>query len=647
MSMMHISLLGPMRVTVDAVTLKSPKRRDAERLWAYLLLRRGQTLARADLAEVLWPDAENAGFLLRHSLHQLQQHLPPAVGVPWLAVNRTTLRWNTEADYWLDVEVFEQQVGQIEPPGDLNQMKAASELYTGPLLDGWDEPWLVADRARLEAVYLTALEGIARAQALAGELPAALLAAGRLLDYDPFREESHRLIMELHVQAGDRVAALHQFTQYGALLAAELGAAPSPELAALAEHIRGQEAASAPAVPGTNGTPGIPDRAEGGPPDAHARLPRYSTVLVGGERVREITHGLAEARLVTVTGAPGSGKSRLAAAAAEAEGARGAFPCGIGWVDLAECTDDGQVAGALAKAFGARAQPNGRGVGWLAPLAEQAAGGAALLVLDNAEHLVAACAEHLPGVLAALADLRILVTSRERLGVGGEQIWRVPLLAVPPGNAVPGGSQSAEAMTLFTDRANRHRPSRLWTREDLVAGAAVCRLLDGLPLALECAAACLARHSPAELATLLAADLTALLDQPLGPDGVRGGHYRTLGEAIAWSTVTLSDTESALLRRLAVFKGNFGVAEAEAVCSGDAGSGAQVPEEAVIDLLDRLVAKSLVASDVNAPASARHRLLGVMAAHGRRALLQTGEWAVLERRAAQARAAVESDRARL
>jgi predicted ATPase len=353
-----------------------------------------------------------------------------------------------------------------------------------------------------------------------------------------------------------------------------------------------------------------------------APLPVPLTGFVGRAReLADVVCRLRATRLLTLTGPGGGGKTRLAlevaarAASAPAASARGedapargdapdAPASGVVWVDLAPVGEPAQVAGQIAAAAGVTERPGG------SPLdAVRASMGAAprLLVLDNCEHVVGACAEAAERLLRACPGLTVLATSREALGVAGEAVWPVPALAAD------------EARRLFVERARAARP-------DLDAGAAgdaggaavdeICRRLDGLPLAIELAAARVRALAPAQIAERLG-DAFRLLT---------AGHrtalprHRTLRAAMDWSHGLLAEPERVLLRRLAVFAGDFALEAAEAVAAGPALDAADV-----LDTLAALVDKSLVQAAAPAGAAVRYRLLETVRQYGRERLAQAGE----------------------
>ena len=349
-------------------------------------------------------------------------------------------------------------------------------------------------------------------------------------------------------------------------------------------------------------------RAVGG--RAH-NLPAPLTSFVGrDEEVPAVRAAVAGHRLVTLTGPGGTGKTRLALEAAA--GLLGGYPHGVWLIELAALTDGAPVAHATAAAVGVRERA-GRSL--VDALAEALRPRHALLVLDNCEHLVDACAGLTHALLRACPRVHILVTSREALGLAEEVVWRVPPLAVPPPGAPDRSSLSPPAVTrypavqLFRDRALAVQPAFRITDANAPAVAQVCVRLDGIPLALELAAAALRVLSVEQLLGRLD-DRFRLLT---GGRRTALERHRTLRAMVDWSYERLGEPERRLFDRLAVFAGGWTLEAAEAVGAGDGLARADV-----LAALVRLVDTSLVLVDVARPAGPRYRLLETLRQYGQR-----------------------------
>ncbi len=311
-------------------------------------------------------------------------------------------------------------------------------------------------------------------------------------------------------------------------------------------------------------------------------LTAWPTALVGraGERT-QVADLLERDRLVTITGVGGAGKTRLAHAVAEDVAHR--HPDGIVWVELARLSDEAQVAGSVALACGLRETV---GISATDLLARSLGDTSILIVLDNCEHLLEASARIAETLLRAGQHLRVLATAREPLGVAGEVTWRIPSLGLPAeGERDPERAAASDAVRLFVERARAARPDFALDAAAAPAVAAICRRLDGLPLALELAAARVRTMSLERLATGLDDRFRLLTGGPR----TAVARQRTLLASIEWSHDLLVEPERVLFRRLGVFAAAFELEAAEAVGTDD-----DLEAVEVFDLLARLVDKSLV-----------------------------------------------------
>jgi predicted ATPase/DNA-binding CsgD family transcriptional regulator len=353
------------------------------------------------------------------------------------------------------------------------------------------------------------------------------------------------------------------------------------------------------------------DQARAGERTSKGRLPVQLTSFVGREReVAEVEGLLVDHRLLTLTGPGGSGKTRLALAVAFE--VVGSFENGVWFVELAPLTDPNLVPQAVANAVGAREAP-GRPLD--ETLFEHLRDKELLLILDNCEHLVEACAKLADALLRSCPRMRILATSRERLSVGGEGAWLVPSLDMPDLLGLGRGLSADElmefsAVRLFVERAQDAVPAFGLTERNAPVVAKLCRRLDGIPLAIELAAARVRVLSVEQISSRLE-DSFALL---AGGSRMADPRQRTLRAAIDWSHELLSEGERVLFRRLSVFAGGFGLEAAEKVCGGEG-----IQEADVLELLSRLVEKSLVLV-VERDGEARYRMLETVKRYGQERL---------------------------
>jgi predicted ATPase/class 3 adenylate cyclase len=337
-------------------------------------------------------------------------------------------------------------------------------------------------------------------------------------------------------------------------------------------------------------------------------LPVQRSSFVGREpEIVAVRERLGAGRLVTITGVGGCGKTRIALEAAARELDR--FGDGVIFVDLSTLFEPSLVGATLAAAIQMPATAGSAEDRVIEFLCDRRA----LIVLDNCEHLLDACADIVDRLLVRCPDVAVLATSREPLALDGEQVWRVPSLRLPSSAAVEEIAQS-EAVRLFVDRAVAVRPDFALTAQNAAAVAEICGRLDGIPLALELAAARVAHLAPREIADRLQ-DRFRLLSA--GRRGVQ--RQQTLQAALDWSYELLSEPERVLLRRLSVFAGGCDLDAVEAVCSG-----AGLEREAMVGVLGSLAARSLVSLD-ECGGRTRYRLLETVRLYAQGHLLIAGE----------------------
>jgi predicted ATPase/DNA-binding CsgD family transcriptional regulator len=344
-------------------------------------------------------------------------------------------------------------------------------------------------------------------------------------------------------------------------------------------------------------------------------LPVALTSFVGREReLAELDAVLAQARLVTLTGPGGGGKTRLALELAAARLER--LSVEVWWVDLASLADERRVGAAVAQALGVRPLP---GRSEVQAACAYFASRRALVVLDNCEHLLSGCAETVAALLRAAPGLGVLATSRARLGVEGEVVWPVPPMSLPQAARSGGAFAGSDAVELFVERARQARPGFALSDDNAACVAEVCARVDGLPLAIELAAARLRMLSVEQIATGLTDRLRLLSGGPQ----TASRRQQALYASLQWSHDLLSPGERVLLRRLSVFSGGFTYEVAERVCA----FGAVAPER-LLDLLGSLIDQSLVLTAEQGSVM-RYRLLETMREFAGERLAGAGEQASL------------------
>ena len=356
-------------------------------------------------------------------------------------------------------------------------------------------------------------------------------------------------------------------------------------------------------------------------------LPVEMTSFVGRrQEIAEVKRLLARSRLVTLTGAGGVGKTRLAVRVAGQ--LRRAFPDGVWLVSLADLSDPALLPATVATVLGVQ---DYSAQGLMAAVCEFLRGRHLLLVMDNCEHLVDACAGFVGAVLLAAPKVRVLATGRQSLGMAAEQCWRVPALPTPDLPEPPDGGHDAarvsaqelagsEAVTLFVERAQAVRAGFAVTPANGTAVARICRRLDGIPLALELAAVRLRAMSEQQILDRLD-DRFGLLAKG---DRAAVSRQQTLRALIDWSYDHCTGPERALWQRASVFAGGFDLAAAEQVCARDGITSGQV-----LDLVDALADKSVLSVDPDG--EPRYRMLETIRQYGRDRLAASGQRSVLQR----------------
>jgi predicted ATPase/DNA-binding SARP family transcriptional activator len=578
----RVCLLDGFRVAVGPKTIEEGRWRlqKAASLVKLLALAPGHRLHREQIIELLWPNLQPkaAANNLHQALHVARRTLEPeAVAPSYLHLRAELLELCPNSVLWVDVEAFEEAAAMARRSHEPGAYQAAVELYAGDLLpDDRYEDWAEERRESLRVLYLVVLVEMARLHEERGDVGAAIKALQEVVATEPTHEGAQASLMRLYTLSGQRYQALRQYKRLVQTLGREL----DTESRRLYEEIlAGRTPTAIDPLPGGGEPAELPSAA-----DRH-NLPDALSSFVGREReVVEVERLLDAVRLLTLTGVGGSGKTRLAL-----EVARhlvGAYPDGVWLVELAPLSEGALVPQAVAAALGIREQPNRALISTLVNvLREQKV----LLVLDNCEHLIGATAHLAEALLRSCPRLRIVATSREMLGATGEVSWLTPPLSGPDLQQQPlvKDLEGYESARLFVVRAQYRDPSFVLTPRNVQAVAQICRRLNGIPLAIELAAARIGELSVEQIATRLG-DSWRLLTTG---SRIATPRHRTLRGTLDWSYKLLSEPERRLFRRLSVFAGGWTLEAAEAVCSGNG-----IDEEDVSALQSRLVDKSLVAS---------------------------------------------------
>ena len=618
-SQLQFWLFGRCEIHAQGRPLPPPRYRKEWWLLALLVLKHDRELSRDTLAAAFWPDSDTdrALLYLRRSLTNLRHALGPEAARLSSPTPRT-LRFDLSGAF-ADVAAFDRAVRKTpsHSPSEEDLAQAVA-LYQGPLLPDCADEWVLPEREERAQAYLAALEGLAQKATERGDPATAVHWLRRLVSAEPGRESASGALMGALAEGGDRAAVTQVYQDLRRLLRQDLNTEPAPETKALYRRLTEQGA-----------RPQAAARSPAPPAPTRRHLPIPLTDLIGRAReIEEVTGWLRRGRLVTLLGAGGAGKTRLAIASAEA--ALPEFGAGVWFVDLAPLSAPSLVPEAVSKALGI-GEESGR-----SPeerLAEALSSASLLLVLDNCEHVLDACAALSSHLLSACPGLRVLATSRQALGVMGEQVYAVPSLRLPPQErfgpeADPAHAEKNvlvlleyESVRLFTERAAQTSPAFRLTRRNAQAVAEICHHLDGIPLALELAAARVRSLSPQEICARLE-DRFRLL---VAGNRAATPRHQTLRAAIDWSYGLLSGAERSLLHRLSVFTGGWRLEAAESVCAGGSGEGGIEPWE-ILDLLTGLTEKSLVSVEMSdGGETTRYRLLETVRQYAHARLEECGE----------------------
>jgi predicted ATPase/DNA-binding SARP family transcriptional activator len=592
---LEFRMLGPIEVAHRRGIVQLGGRRQRA-LLALLLLERGRAVSSYRLIDELWNGDPPAGAAktLRAYVSRLRSALgetPVSARASGYAVEVAS----TQLDSWRFEELLRAgREGLARGAAGLaaDRLRAALALWRGPALaDVAETGSLAVEARRLDELRLGCLEAWAEAELLLGHHADVVADLERLVDEEPLRERLWRHLVIALYRCGRQADALAAYRRARTLLRDELGIEPSEELREVERAVLRHELAPATAVG-----------------ERHNLRAQVSS-FVGREReLEDLSRLLREHRLVTLTGMGGAGKTRLASE--EAARQVGAWHGGVWLVDLSAVSDDALVPTTIARTLEAVER---HGVSALDGLLEHLRRAELLLFLDNCEHVVDACAEVVHEVLAACPHVRVLATSRVALSIPGELDYAVDPLPTPSGAATTEEVERSASVRLFLERARLARHDFAPAEGEMTAVARICRELDGLPLAVELAAAHARALSVGEIAAHLGDRFRFLRSWRRMVDP----RHQTLRATIDWSYDLLGEDERTLLRRLAVFAGGFTLESAAAVCS--VGDG-----ERALHLVERLVGSSVVVAD-GLDGLPKYRLLETIREYAAERLDEAGE----------------------
>jgi predicted ATPase/DNA-binding SARP family transcriptional activator len=612
----QVRLLGPLEVIGDDGSVRTPAGEKERSLLAMLALSAGNPISPDRLIDALWGDdpPSNPANALQARVSALRRSL----GEADLVIREPAGYVLAIPPAAVDLHRFVDLVGrgradaQRGAPGQaLSALDEALALWREEALADFVYAEFARPHiARLEDSHIQAEELRLELMIDHGRSDEAIDVVERILETHPLRERLWCLLMLALYRSGRQAEALRAFSRANETLVEELGIEPGPDLRELEERILMQDPALA-----------APSRSA----LANGNLPNRLTSFLGREReIEEVLAALSSNRLVTLVGPGGVGKTSLAWECGRRAMRR--FVDGVWLVELAAVGEPDLVADEIGRAMAVRSVPShgmARSPEMVDLLEAHLRDRELLVILDNCEHLIAGCAEVVQRLLAAAPGVSVLATSREPLRLGGETVLPIAPMSAPSGEVDPDRLNEFDAVRLFVERARQVTPGFALDATTAPAVAVICERLDGLPLALELAAARTRVLPVRELAARLH-DRFALLT---GGSRDQLPRHQTLAATIDWSHDMLSARERTLFRRLSVFVGGWTMDAVSGVCSDT-----DLPEAEILDLLTGLVDRSLVVAD---PPRGRFSMLETIREYAHRQLDEAGEVPLLETRHAE------------
>ena len=612
---LHIQLLGKFAVSVFKETIPDEcwRSRRARSLIKLLALTPGHRMHRDQVIDTLWPNSDLAAAV--NNFHQTlytTRRVLEAAGANCLTLEDGFLSLAQADGQTLEVDLEQFEFAEEHAKGSQNPQtfQDVLALYPGELLpDDLYEEWTIPRRESLRLTFVQVLLDLAYLYETRQEYPEGIATLQQVLSVDQSHEEAHAGLMRLFALSGQRQQAVRQYQTLREVLCQELEAEPSQGTNHLYEAIQSGNLQPASPIVRT----------------AH-NLPAQVTSFIGREKevvaLKQVILS-GQTRLVTVTGAGGTGKTRLALRAVEE--LLDAFPHGVWFVELGAVSNPNMIPATVASALKLRESPD-RSV--LEVLVDYLRSKRALIILDTCEHLVESVASLVDQILHVSNQAVILATSREILGVSGEMPFLCPSLALPAPHMLKIRTEmerysalvSCEAVRLFADRASLASPGFTISKMNVATVAQICRRLDGIPLAIELAAARTRMLSVAQIAERLD-DAFVLLT---GGSRTALPRQQTLKATIDWSYNLLTPVERALLLRVSIFSGGWTLEAAEAVCAGEGAQAENLSLEEILDLLGRLADKSLILVEPGIMKKKRYHTLDTIRQYAHERLLEIG-----------------------
>ncbi len=563
MEQLQIYLLGQLRLFVGERPFPFKSLPRVKTLLAYLLLHPDNPIPRNKLAFTLWPDVPEtkAKSRLRRHIYELRQALPPTTEeLPWMIVNAQTIQWNPAAPCWLDTAAFNYLIRQP------NRLAEAIALYTGPLLPDEDESWLLLPRQQLQNGYQQTLQQLIEHNWRQDDWQQALVYAQQLLHSDPFHEKGIQQLLALLYGLGERATAVSRYQQFTDQLMADLEVPPLPETTAVYDAIHANEETTAVFALAELVAPPVAPQETATKHPTSGNIPNLLQPLIGREQelaeLIQFMIGKSPVRLLTLTGISGIGKTHLAIATAIQLQNHYAtcFPDGCFFLTLASLSQPEQVWTTIANQLQVKVKGQNDP---FAVLREHLRYKQCLLILDNFEHLLTAVPA-LQTLLQAAPQLQILVTSIVPLGIIGEQEYPLHALQLPAlaEKAAITTLMQNEAVAFFTAIAQTANPHFQLDEKNSTDVVKICHQLDGIPLALELAAAQSKHLTP----TLLQQQLVVSQQLVSQATTTRPDRHQSISAALQWSFDLLTDAEKELLLQLSYFPDSFSLTAVSVIC---------------------------------------------------------------------------------
>jgi DNA-binding SARP family transcriptional activator/predicted ATPase len=570
MARLGIRLFGSFEIKLDGEPVTGFASDKVRALLAYLAATADRSHRRETLAGLLWPEypERSARAALRNALANLRRVIGDRdASPPFLEITRQAIQFNSESDYWLDLTAFSDLLTAKGATSE--ELEEAVSLYQGPFLEGFSladsaayEEWLTLEREQCSRQVLEILYRLVEMQEQSGAYEQALAHAWRQVELEPWREEGQRQVIRLLALTGRRSEALAQYERCRQLLQDELGAEPAAETTALYEAIRSGQVTREATTPVREGAP--PSFRQ---PAPIYNLPPQPTPFIGREKeLAALETLLADptARLVTILGPGGIGKTRLALAAgariADAQSSLSSdlptpvFPHGVVFVPLAPLSSVQDMAPAIAQALRLRLD---RGQDQLLDYLRQKQ---LLLILDNVEHLIdGESLRLLTDVLAAAPEVRMMITTRARLNMRREYLFPLSGMDIPQTDSIARWQRPVEraeaygGIQLFLHCARRLKPDLELGSENLLPIADICQSVQGMPLGIELAAAWVTVLDPEEIAVKIKQSL-GFLETTERDVPERQRSMRAVCDS-SWSLLTEGERQA--VQRLSVFRGGF------------------------------------------------------------------------------------------